>query len=196
MPCEFQRDVLKLVRQVLGGSCEPTPKWLLRPGHVECGKRWQLICEIYRELTNQKLPQTMPRRESRRVDCVLKAANSNPRIIEVDETQHFNRFRAETLRLYPPEIELAFDRKVWAERSEAKKKLEGGGLTMTNSPLFPGDEGRHRQRAFRDALCDILPPVHGFLPTLRIAKFDVNDWLKAYDARDKMEELLRTKFSN
>ncbi len=137
MPCEFQRDVLKLVRQVLGGSCEPTPKWLLRPGHVECGERLQLICEIYRELTNQKLPQTMPRRESRRVDCVLKAANSNPRIIEVDETQHFNRFRAETLRLYPPEIELAFDRKVWAERSEAKKKLEGGGFTMTNSPPFP-----------------------------------------------------------
>ena len=44
-------------------------------------------------------------------------------------------------------------------------------------PLFPGEGARHRQRAFRDALTDILAPDYGFAPTLRIAHFEVKDWI-------------------
>jgi hypothetical protein len=196
MPGEFQRNVLQVVHQVLGGTCEPTPGWLTRPGRTECGKRWKLICAIYGELTNQRLPETMPAREWRRVDCVLRVANSDPRIIEVDETQHFNRFRAATLRLYSLEIQLAFDPKAWIASSEQKTLLEKGGFAVPRPPLFPGSGGRHLQRAFRDALCDILPPDHGFLPTLRIAKFDVGNWLTTNDACGRMEELLHRKLSN
>jgi hypothetical protein len=36
-------------------------------------------------------------------------------------------------------------------------------------PLFPDAGGRHLQRAFRDALADLVPLEHGWLPTLRIA---------------------------
>ena len=32
---------------------------------------------------------------------------------------------------------------------------------------------RHRQRAFRDALADLLPALHGFGPTIRIGHFEV-----------------------
>lgn len=195
MAGEFQRDVLRVVHHVLGGTFEPTTRWLLRPGRMECGKRWQLVCRIYRALTGEQLQETMPQRESRRVDCVLKIANSCPRIIEVDETQHFNAFRAMTLRLYQQKIQLTFDPKDWIERSEKKTCLEKGGFAVPKPPLFPGAGGRHLQRAFRDALCDILPPDHGFLPTLRIAKFDVYAWLKASDACDKMQELLDRKFA-
>lgn len=39
---------------------------------------------------------------------------------------------------------------------------------------MPG--GRHRQRAFRDALADLLPPLHGFGPTIRIGHFEVERW--------------------
>ena len=163
-------------------------------GRAECGDCWQLICDIYRDLTNLELPETMPLREWRRVDYVLKVGNSRPRIIEIDETQHFNCFRARTLRLYLPHIPVAFDRKTWIAQSEAKINLELGGFAVPKPPLFPGDGGRHRQRAFRDALCDILPPQYDFLPTLRIAKFDVNDWMKAPDACDRMQGLLNRKF--
>ncbi len=195
MPLEIQKSVLQLVIRILGGTEVPTAAWLMRPGLTECGKHWPLVRRIYRELTNKNLPETMPPRERRRVDCVLKLAHSPPRIIEVDETQHFNCYRAATLRLYPAEIPLAFDRTAWIERSESKIRLEAGGFAKPKPPLFPGDGGRHRQRAFRDALCDILPPDHDFLPTLRIADFEVCDWLMASDAYQRMKNLLDCKLS-
>jgi hypothetical protein len=40
--------------------------------------------------------------------------------------------------------------------------------------LFPGAGGRHRQRAFRDALADLLPPEHGWHPTVRISDSEVS----------------------
>ena len=108
----------------------------------------------------------------------------------MDEKQHFNRYRARTLDLYPDDVPLAFPASVWAARSRQKTKLEGGGFGRPKPPLFPGDGGRHRQRAFRDALCDILPPEHGFLPTIRIADFEVAGWIYGSDARRRLAALL------
>jgi hypothetical protein len=191
---EIERKVLELVRSVLGGSTRPTPDWLMRPGKTECGDHWSLICKIYRKLTGEKLPETMPIRERRCVDCVLKVGNYSPRIIEVDEVQHFNLYRAQTLRLYS-KMPLAFDRRDWIEKSEAKRKLEGGKFGIPKPPLFTGEGRRHRQRAFRDALCDILPPCHGFEPTLRIGYFEVAGWLTSGDAVNQMRNLLHRKSS-
>jgi hypothetical protein len=101
-------------------------------------------------ITSMVLPETMPARERRRVDCVLKVDSSAPRIIEVDEEQHFNHYRAQTLRLYS-DASLAFDPEVWIEHSDVKRRLEAGGYGKPKPPLFPGDGGLHRQRAFRDA---------------------------------------------
>jgi hypothetical protein len=197
MQKELEGHVLKLVSRASGGTIAQTPPdWLVRPGRNECGRRWSLICEIYQILTGQELPETMPTRERRRPDGILKLAGANPRIIEIDETQHFNSYRALTLRLYPSEIPIAFDPKAWIERSEAKERLEGGGWGKPKPPLFDQKWGRHRQRAFRDALCDVLPPDHGFLPTLRIAYFEVEGWIKEVNARQQMEDLLDRKMSN
>jgi hypothetical protein len=195
MSGEFERAVLKLVCQILGGSNGRTaPKWLVRPGRVDCGAFWPLICDIYRDLTNLRLPEMMPNREWRRLDCV-SVSDSGTRIIEVDEAQHFNRYRAKALRLYPQGIQLAFDAKTWIEHSDAKIKLEAGGFAKPRPPLFPEYGGRHLQRAFRDALCDILPAHYGYLPTLRIAHFEVDGWLGANDAPQRMESLLQRKIS-
>jgi hypothetical protein len=191
MPRETERAVLKLVVEILGGTEERTPDWLMRPGADECGNRWTLIRKIYEGLTKKDLPSEMPPRESRRVDCVLRLPSSPPRIIEVDESQHFNDYRAQTLKLYPADLALAFDRNLWIAHSEAGRKLAGVGFGKPRPPLFPGEGGRHRQRAFRDALTDILPQEYGFEPTLRIAYFEVDGWLTAGDASEKMIELLR-----
>ena len=189
---EVELKVLQLVHGVLGGVVEPTPSWLLRPGIPECGDSWSLINRIYHNLTSMILPETMPIHERRRVDCVLKVDSSAPRIIEVDEKQHFNHYRARTLRLYS-DAPLAFDPEVWIKHSEARKRLETGGFGKPKPPLFPDDGGRHRQRAFRDALCDIVPLSHGFAPTLRIAYFEVLDWLTSSDAAKRMKDLLDRK---
>jgi len=196
MPLQCQKLVINLVRKVLGAAIEEypkTPSWLMRPGAAECGEHWSLICHIYKELTGRQLPIQMPKRERRSVDGILKGGDSQPRIIEVDESQHFNKFRAQTLSHYPLELELAFDRETWLQHCQCEPKYKSGGWATPKPPLFPEPGGRHLQRAFRDALTDILPPDYGFLPTLRIAKFEIEDWIHAADAPAKMKALLDRK---
>jgi hypothetical protein len=200
MPLKIQRAILDLVSQVTGQPVESKgkmPSWLIRPGKIECGQRWPLICAIYRELTGfDLLFEVMPKNNWRRVDGILRSAASDPRVIEVDESQHFNCYRGKTLRLYPSELRLAFDRKTWIEHSQGEPRQKSGGWAAKKKPLFPKAGGRHLQRAFRDALADILPPDHGFLPTLRIADFEVEPWIGTRSARKKMEELLNLKISS
>ena len=101
MARELERVVIALVQDVYGGTELPTPAWLQRPGPAECGRRWPLACDLYAELTSMALPEVMPPRERRTVDCVLQRRGEPPRIIEFDETQHFNHYRAVTIRKIP-----------------------------------------------------------------------------------------------
>jgi hypothetical protein len=192
---ELQRAVLKLVHEIHGGTALDTPDWLMRPGRIDCGRRWTLVREIYAELTGLELPDTMPPRERRQVDLVLQKRGRAPRIIEVDERQHFNRFRATTLRAYPRSLRVAFPKRIWIDACERKSRLEGGGFGVAKPPLFPGQDGRHRQRAFRDMLADVLPPSHGWLPTLRIADFEVRDWINEPHGKARMRALLKERLS-
>jgi hypothetical protein len=151
---------------------------------------------LYTELTDMKLPDAMPSRERRTVDCVLQRRGEPPRIIEFDETQHFNAYRALSIRRYPRSLVVAFDRRAWLQACDAKRRLEGGGFGRPKPPLFPHDDGRHRQRAFRDALTDILPGVHGWLPTLRIADFEVEGWIHVRGAKARLAELLDVRLAH
>ncbi len=63
------------------------------------------------------------------------------------------------------------------------------------SALFPEAGGRHLQRAFRDALADLVPPEHGWAPTLRIAYWEVEPWLEREDAATRMVDLLDRKLA-
>ncbi len=54
------------------------------------------------------------------------------RVLEVDEEQHFNVFRAETFKHYPGWAEVAFDVEEWRRLSANKTKLEGGGFAKAN----------------------------------------------------------------
>jgi hypothetical protein len=164
----LQNAVVPLVSRILGAEIEPTPGWLPRPGKIECSSSWETICRIYHDLTGLELPETMPPRETRGVDAVLDVGDGHPRVLEVDETQHFNRYRAGTLRSYPKTASVAFPVEDLIAQSEKKTGLEGGGFGKSKPPLFPAEYGRHQQRAFRDTLADLLPLEHGWAPTLRI----------------------------
>lgn len=195
MAGELQAAVVRLVAQILDAELVGTPPWLIRPGPPECGVRWQMVCSIYRELTGLELPEAMPPRETRRVDAVLDTGDGSPRILEVDETQHFNRYRALTLQHYPPEARVAFPIEKWFEQSENKARLEGGGFGKPKPPLFPAEYGRHAQRAFRDMLADLLPPEHGWKPTLRIGDFEILGWIYSSEAEVRMSELLTARLA-
>jgi hypothetical protein len=58
---------------------------------------------------------------------------------------------------------------------------------------MPG--GRHRERAFRDPLADLLPPLHGFGPTIRIGHFEVQRRAWTDDAFEPMRDLLSGRHS-
>jgi hypothetical protein len=192
MPLELQNVVIDQVLHAAAVVLQ-TPPWLVRPGKCECGSEWGLICRIYSALTGLTLPEVMRAVERRTVDLVFQVNGKRPRILEVDERQHFNEFRLKTLQHYSPGTSVAFDIAIWQQACRAKTKLEGGGFASPKPPLFPGEGGRHRQRAFRDALCDLLPPLHGYLSTLRIAEFEVKDWIFTPAAPARMAQLLRQR---
>jgi hypothetical protein len=193
---ELQATVVPLVARILGAELIATPQWLLRPAAIECGGRWESVCAIYRELTGIDLPEAMPTRETRRVDAVVDTGDRSPRILEVDETQHFNRYRALTLRHYPGGARIAFPTERWIAQSEKKTRLEGGGFGKPRPPLFPAEHGRHAQRAFRDSLADLLPPEHGYKPTFRIGDFEVLPWIYTGEAETRMRELLDARLDS
>jgi len=173
MAREFEFLVVELVQRISGATLGETPWWLHRPGKSECRNAWTLVKTIYKDLAGKDLPDEMPPRERRSIDAVLVDSNGRERLLEVDETQHFNEYRARTLVCYPEDLPLGFNRQSWIKAAVMKKRLEGGGFGKPRPPLFPGENGRHRQRAFRDALADILPLQYGMLPTLRIAYWEL-----------------------
>lgn len=195
MALEFERRAKELVIRDLGATLLPMPGWLVRPGKRECGAEWPFVCEVYAALTDMVLPDVMRSVERRTVDAVLKCRDGHIRVLEIDESQHFNIHRAATLDHYRSDHFLAFDLQSWLERSRRKAKLEGGGFAKPKPPLFPGENGRHRQRAFRDMLTDVIPPLFDFSPTLRIADFEAKSWVNQPDADVRMASLLRTKLT-
>jgi hypothetical protein len=189
MARELEQATATALTAICGRSLA-TPDWLIRPGKSECGDRWALVQDIYHRLSGLDLPEVMRPIESRTVDGVFVYADDRTFIFELDEVQHFNTYRATTLRCYPDDLPLAFDKDEWIKRCAKKSRLEGGGFAVPRPPLFPDENGRHMQRAFRDALCDILPSEHGFLPTLRLGDFDVGSWIERDGASERMGSLL------
>lgn len=63
MAKEEQNRVLDLIEQVTGTILqrESCPRWLLRPGRIECGQDWESVQGIYRTLTGLLLPDEYSR---------------------------------------------------------------------------------------------------------------------------------------
>jgi hypothetical protein len=78
MAGELQNAVVPLVARILRADLLDTPNWLIRTGAVECGALWPTACPIYHELTGLDLPETMPPRETRRLDAVLDTGDGKP----------------------------------------------------------------------------------------------------------------------
>jgi hypothetical protein len=139
---------------------------------------WQCISACYTALTTHELPDKMPVGERRSLDAVMHGDDGRFRVAEVDEVQHFSPPRALTFSHYPDATRVAYDRSIWQKRSSLATKLRGSGWGRPKPPLFPFEGGRHAQRALRDMLADVLPPTHGWAPTLRIG-----DWRSSWVAR-------------
>ena len=82
-------------------------------------------------------------------------------ILEFDERQHFTTPRKLALSAYPDDLALGFSKEQWisqCERHDAKD----------NDPPF-----RDEQRAWYDALRDLVPTIKGLQPTVRLYARDM-----------------------
>jgi hypothetical protein len=100
--------------------------------------------------------------------------------VEVDESQHFTSFRLATLDLYPEGTPLGFDLaeykrlcREWAPRSDRYRRAKAA--------VGFGPRGRQRQRAYNDALRDLVTPAMGHPPVIRVAA-PHRDGMAAYEA--------------
>ncbi|PVU84424.1 hypothetical protein DDP54_00820 (plasmid) [Cellulomonas sp. WB94] len=192
----FVEHLRSILGDVVDVAEQVAPAWLLRPGRLELGEQWPLVQRVYGSLTGMVLPEVMPPRERRGLDVVLTYADGTCRAVEFDESQHFTDARARTLAAYNDGMPVCFDAAVWARLCEQRHGREpGGGFARPRPPLFPGEGGRHRQRAFRDFLADVVPPHHGWLPTVRISDVEVKPILSAVDATPRMRALWESKVS-
>jgi len=99
-------------------------------------------------------------------------------VIEFDERQHFTLPRAVSLRTYPKEATLGFDKVKWVRLCE---EINAGD----NSPEY-----RDEQRAFYDAIRDIMAPRIGLKPAIRIYEADVL-WEREGETSPKAKEILQ-----
>ena len=97
-------------------------------------------------------------------------------LIEYDERQHFTIPRSMSLRLYPSDMKLNFDRFRW---------IDTCNMTKANDPTPPF---RDEQRAFYDTLRDILAARNGYT-LIRIMHGDF-DWISP-KAAGQLDTLLR-----
>lgn len=99
-------------------------------------------------------------------------------VIEFDERQHFTLPRAASLKAYPDRTRLGFDKRKWIQLCEG---INAGD----NSPEY-----RDEQRAFYDAIRDIMAPRIGLKPLIRIYESDVL-WEREGESSPKANEILR-----
>ncbi|GGF36349.1 hypothetical protein GCM10011519_07320 [Marmoricola endophyticus] len=163
--------------------------WLNGRGHLGIADDFshvkEVLANIFEALGGQ--PDELASKPMRRLSGDFVHAPTGT-FIEVDERQHFTSHRLKTLDLYPSGARLGFDIEEYrdlcrglaakADRDFAHKAAAGFG---------PG--GRPRQRAYNDALRDLVTPSMELPPVIRVAAPD-RDGVAAYErVRDSLKAL-------
>jgi hypothetical protein len=95
-------------------------------------------------------------------------------VIEVDEVQHFTTTRARTFDLYPETVRLGYSLTDYRGLVRQWNKRGDGAFAHNTASEFPNPGGRQAQRAYNDALRDLLAPSFTGHPVIRIAAPDRN----------------------
>jgi hypothetical protein len=158
--------------------------WLTRNGHLDPmvseqvpSKTRDALDQILDALDGDVTALAAKTRGSSRVDFMLEPRGV---VVEYDEVQHFTSARLRTLALYPPEASLGFDRAGYTALVKRWAALGDKGFAHKSAAEFPGPAGRQRQRAYLDALRDLVAPHFGNGPLIRVAAPD-NDYDAAVD---------------
>lgn len=117
-----------------------------RPDDFKNTEYYEALKNIYELLQDYRSVINFVK-ETKLPACDFYVTNQG-KILEFDESHHFNQLRALTLRNYPEDVKLDYDKMKWLRLCE--KKIEKG------NELNNGDE----QRAWFDTLKDFLPSLN------------------------------------
>ena len=93
-------------------------------------------------------------------------------VIEVDEVQHFTSARARTFELYPKTLRLGYSLSDYIGLVRQWNGRGDSSFAHKTASDFPNPGGRQAQRAYNDALRDLLAPSFTGYPVIRIAAPD------------------------
>lgn len=155
--------------------------WINQRGHLglptEAAGAVDALAAIFEALGGDTAEQAAKRTTALPGDFVHQATGT---FIEVDESQHFTSFRQVALNLYPPGVPLGFDIdeykavcRDWASRSDR--------FRASKPAIAFGERGRQRQRAYYDALRDLVTPALGHPALIRVPATD-RDGAAAYES--------------
>ena len=95
-------------------------------------------------------------------------------IIEIDEIQHFTSARLRSFDFYPQNVRLGYDLLDYVRLVKHWRARGDRAYAHKEAVDFPTPGGRQAQRAYNDALRDLLAPTFTQHPVLRIAVPDRN----------------------
>lgn len=181
-----QKLITEIVATVLGESppCGFKFDWLTNKHSEQHFQQFYPAIEtIFASLNGELFANKKKRLEYLKCDAYFPEHNF---IFEFDEYQHFSSARLKALYTYPSAICVGFNLSQYKEWATVYKFCADKYRYKKKAVDFPFEGGRTAQRAYLDSFKDLLPPLHGLAPTIRISEFEVNSIL----ANDEQSQLL------
>ncbi|WP_424492727.1 DUF7255 family protein [Salinimicrobium sp. GXAS 041] len=185
----FYRQIGELVQEIKGENLEfscsqSIPGLKSTPLPEQFPNTWHFLAEVYRKINGAELDldEVIIRNKANlkmsRQEADVLIFSPYLQIVEYDEEQHFNQFRAITLEspLYEKwkSFDLSLYKKLCEKQVKPGSKKSGFYFLKSPDPLFPEKPGKEkqdnrlRQRAFRDMVKDAWSIENGWLPVIRI----------------------------
>lgn len=202
-PMRLEIGIIALVEEVLGVPAQrrATFDWLInKPLAAHFGEYYPMLIDLFDQMGGDQRGLFAKAEGHLMPDAYFPEPYHL--IFEFDELQHFTAFRRQTLEFYPEALPLAFDRRKYIQfcaEHQASAIQKGTDRFRRKTADFPFVNGRAAQRAFFDTFRDVLPPLHGLRPTLRLAEFEVaeilNGTLTGQAAKDHIASLLQQRLT-
>lgn len=169
----IEREVMTAARDVgLRLSAGGPMPWLTPRGHLDPIVQREaptpvldVLDEVHRALGGDRYALSHKQIGAPRTDLVIA---STGQIVEVDEVQHFTGARWAALQRYTSGTALGFSVTDYRSLIDSWRARAEAVFTRLWSPDFDFAGGRRAQRAYSDALIDLLAPVFTGSPVLRL----------------------------
>ncbi|MGM1028988.1 MAG: hypothetical protein ACQEWM_03835 [Actinomycetota bacterium] len=161
------------------------PPWITRRGHFGLPPAASGVAEILHHmfvaLGGDAECQSRKTSQAIRGDWFHAPSRT---FIEVDEVQHHTSDRLRTLEFYPSDHPAAFSVPLVEARCLAHAERAARSWANKHAACFDWPGGRRAQRAYNDALRDLVTPLMGYPPVLRVPAIGVDGGAAYLSARE------------